>query len=69
MLRLVHTDQLGAAQRRQLVGSARESVAARLAEARAAVGRTETPQQRAAAEFAVAHLRALAKLVETVAAL
>ena len=69
VLRLVHSEKLAPAQRLELVESARESVAARLAAARAAAGRTETPRQRAAADFAVAHVRALGKLVETVAAL
>lgn len=66
VLRLVHSDQLPAGARRALLAQARESVAERLVAGRAAVGRARTPQARAAAEFAVAHVRALGKLVDTV---
>lgn len=66
VLRLVHSDQLTATQRRHLLETSRAAVAERLARARAAVAAAGTPQQKAAAEFAVAHLRALAKLVDTV---
>lgn len=65
-LRLVHADQLTTAQRDDLVASSRAALAERLVTARAAVSAAGAPAQKAAAEFALAHVRALAKLVDTV---
>ncbi|GAB2924943.1 helix-turn-helix transcriptional regulator [Rhodococcus aerolatus] len=68
-LRLVHADHLTATQRADLVEHARAAVAERVVTARRAVPAAETPAQKAAAEFALAHVRALAKLVDTVSKL
>lgn len=67
LLRLVHAGELPATARAELVAGAREVLAQRLVATRTAVGVAEGPYAVAAAEFAVAHVRAVAKVVERVA--
>jgi len=68
ILRLVHAGSLTPRQRDALVGAARESYAAQLADARAAVKAADDPYTRAVAEFTVAHLRAAIKLLDAIPA-
>jgi DNA-binding PadR family transcriptional regulator len=67
LLRLVHSGELTGPQRERLVDGAREVLAQRLVTARTAARAAEGPYAVAAAEFAVAHVKAVAKVVERVA--
>lgn len=66
VLRLLHADHLVPAQRAELVGSARGVFAARLVEARAGARRELDPYRKAVADFAVAHARAMVKLLDAI---
>lgn len=68
ILRLVHAGSLTPRQRAALVGAARESYTAQLADARAAVKSADDLYTRAVAEFTVAHLRAAIKLLDAIPA-
>lgn len=68
LLRLANADQLTAEQRGELVEGARALLAEQLVDARAAVGVADGACARAAAEFAVTHLKAVAKVVDRVGA-
>ncbi|MEO6879620.1 MAG: hypothetical protein ABI181_01565 [Mycobacteriaceae bacterium] len=67
LLRLVHADTLLEPDRSVLLAHAAAAVDDQLAVARAAVAGAEDVGARAAAEFVVAHLQALARAVDTVA--
>ncbi len=67
LLRLVHADTLTDPDRTALLAHATGAVNEQLAVARTAVGDAEGVGARATAEFAVAHLQALARAVNTVA--
>ena len=67
LLRLAHAGELSDVQRAHLVAGAREVLSRRLEAARVAVRAAQGPYAVAAAEFAVAHLKAVAKVVERVA--
>ncbi len=69
ILRLACAGELSGKQRSTLVDHAQEAVAERLADAKAAQKAATDPYAKAAAEFTVNHLKALAKLVEQVARL
>ncbi len=66
ILRLAHSGALTPKQRADLVGRAREAYTTRLAEARTAVRAADDPYLKAAAEFAVAHVRAVLKLLDAI---
>jgi DNA-binding PadR family transcriptional regulator len=66
VLRLLHSGSLPSEQRKELVRSGRETFAARLASARAAARRESDPYRRAVADFAVAHNRAVVKLLDAI---
>jgi DNA-binding PadR family transcriptional regulator len=68
ILRLVHSAILTPRQRADLVGRARHAYAARLDTARAAAKAAGDPYARAAADFAVAHIRAMIKLLDAIPA-
>lgn len=67
LLRLLHAGELTGPQRQRLVDGARLVLAQRLASARTAAEAAEGPYAVAAAEFAVAHVKAVSKVVERVA--
>jgi DNA-binding PadR family transcriptional regulator len=66
VLRLLHADQLDVKERSELVGGAREVYAARLAEARANARGEMDPYRKAVADFTVAHMRAMVKLLDAI---
>ncbi len=66
VLRLLHAGSLTAKKRAALVGASREAYAARLVEARAAARGERDPYRRAVADFAVAHTRAMLRLLDAV---
>jgi DNA-binding PadR family transcriptional regulator len=66
VLRLLHAGALPAEQRAALVRSGREAFGARLASARAAARVETDPYRRAVADFAVAHNRAMVKLLDAI---
>ncbi|EQD86762.1 PadR family transcriptional regulator [Saccharopolyspora erythraea NRRL 2338] len=66
ILRLVHSGSLTPKQRAALVDSARVQYAAKLDEARNAAKATTDPYEKAAADFAVAHNRAVIKLLDAI---
>ena len=66
VLRLLYAASLDPEQRAQLVGTSREAYANRLAAERAAVRAAGDPVGKAVAEFAVAHTRAMIKLLDAV---
>ncbi|OZM84323.1 PadR family transcriptional regulator [Pseudonocardia sp. MH-G8] len=66
VLRLLHAGRLSPAQRAELVASSREAYTARLAAARAAARGERDPYRKAVADFAVAHVRAVLKLLDAV---
>ncbi|ALE74848.1 Transcriptional regulator, PadR family [Pseudonocardia sp. Ae168_Ps1] len=66
VLRLLHAGSLTVKQRTELLRSAREAYTERLAEARAAARATDDPYERPVADFAVAHTRAMIKLIDAV---
>ena len=66
VLRLLHAGALTADERAELVRAGREAFAARLAAARSAARREDDPYRRAVADFAVAHNRAMVKLLDAI---
>lgn len=66
ILRLVHAGQLTAKQRAGLVSSARADYVAQLETARAEAKAATDPYLKAAAEFTVAHRRAVLKLLDSI---
>ncbi|MBV9012665.1 MAG: PadR family transcriptional regulator [Pseudonocardiales bacterium] len=66
ILRLVHAGQLTPKQRANLVSSARARYRGRLDEARAAAKAATTPYLKAAADFTVAHRRAVLTLLDAI---
>ncbi len=66
MLRLLHAGALPAEQRAEIVRCNREAFGARLASARSAARAEADPYRRAVADFAVAHNRAMVKLLDAI---
>jgi DNA-binding PadR family transcriptional regulator len=66
ILRLVHAGQLTPKQRAALVSSARAEYVAQLEEARAEAKAATDPYAKAAADFTVAHRRAVLKLLDAI---
>jgi len=66
-LRLMHAGELTPAQRAQLVEQSGAELAQQLQAARAVLRAAQDPYAAAAAEFAVAHTKAVARVVERVA--
>ena len=66
VLRLLYAGMLSAKQRAELVRSSREAYTARLAAARAAARGERDPHRKAVADFAVAHIRAMLKLIDAI---
>jgi DNA-binding PadR family transcriptional regulator len=66
VLRLLHAGALPADERAALVRSGREAFGARLASARTAARGEHDPYRRAVADFAVAHNRAMVKLLDAI---
>jgi len=67
LLRLMHAGELTPAQRAQLVEQSGAELAQQLQAARAVLRAAQDPYAAAAAEFAVAHIKAVARVVERVA--
>ncbi|MET0188473.1 MAG: PadR family transcriptional regulator [Pseudonocardia sediminis] len=68
VLRLLNAGSLTVKQRAELLRSSRDAYTERLAQARTAAKETEDPYGRPVAEFAVAHTRAMIKLIDAVPA-
>lgn len=68
VLRLLHAGSLTVKQRAELLGEAREAYTARLDEARSAARGEQDPYRKAVADFAVAHTRAMVKLLDAIPA-
>jgi DNA-binding PadR family transcriptional regulator len=66
VLRLLHAGSLTGRQRAELVSAGREAFSTRLASARAAARGEADPFRRAVADFAVAHNRAMVKLLDAI---
>jgi DNA-binding PadR family transcriptional regulator len=66
ILRLMHSGSLTAKQRAGLVETARAQYSAKLEEARNAAKNAEDPYEKAAADFTVAHNRAVIKLLDSI---
>lgn len=66
ILRVVHAASLTAKQRAELVGAARSSYSAQQDAARASAKEADDPYAKAVAEFAVAHAKAVLKLLDAV---
>ena len=66
VLRLMHAGSLSARQRAELVRCGREAFTTRLAAARRAARGEADPYRRAVADFAVAHNRAMVRLLDAV---
>jgi len=66
VLRLLHAETLTSKQRAQLVGASREAYAERLVSARAAAKGEPDAYRKAVADFVVAHVRAMLKLLDAV---
>jgi DNA-binding PadR family transcriptional regulator len=66
VLRLLHAGSLSAKQRAELVGTSREVYLARLETTRRAARGEADPYRRAVADFAVAHTRAMVKLLDAI---
>ncbi|HLU60230.1 MAG TPA: helix-turn-helix transcriptional regulator [Pseudonocardia sp.] len=66
VLRLLHAGTLTPRQRAELVRTSREAYLERLAVARAAARAERDPYRKAAADFAVAHVRAVLKLLDAI---
>ena len=66
VLRLLHAGSLTVRQRAELVRSGREAFTARLASARTAARNEADPYRRAVADFAVAHNRAMVRLLDAI---
>lgn len=68
VLRLLQAGRLTVKQRTDLLRSAREAYTERLADARTVAKATDDPYERPVADFAVAHTRAMIKLIDSVPA-
>jgi DNA-binding PadR family transcriptional regulator len=68
VLRLLHAGTLSARQRAELVRNGRQAYAERLGAARAAARGEQDPYRKAVADFAVAHTRAMVKLLDAIPA-
>jgi DNA-binding PadR family transcriptional regulator len=66
VLRLLHAGALPPDQRARLLHSSREAYTARLAAARAAARGERDPYRKAVADFVVAHVRAMLKLIDAI---
>ncbi len=66
ILRLVHAGALSARQRAELVANAKSAYGARVERVRAAARGASDPYAKAAADFAVAHARAVVKLLDAI---
>jgi DNA-binding PadR family transcriptional regulator len=66
VLRLLHAGSLTPAQRTELVDLSREAYAERLSAARAAARGEKDPYRKATADFAVAHTRAMLRLLDAI---
>ena len=66
VLRLLHAGAIPPDQRAELVRCNRDTFGARLASARAAARGEDDPYRRAVADFAVAHNRAMVKLLDAI---
>jgi DNA-binding PadR family transcriptional regulator len=66
VLRLLHAGSLSASERAELVRSGREAFTSRLSAARSAARGEADPYRRAVADFAVAHNRAMVKLLDAI---
>jgi DNA-binding PadR family transcriptional regulator len=66
VLRLLHARTLTAKQRAELVRTSREAYTERLTAARAAARGEQDPYRKAVADFAVAHVRAVLKLLDAI---
>lgn len=66
VLRLLHAGSLTVKQRSDLVRASREAYTERLAQARAVARDTDDPFGRPVADFAVAHTRAMIKLIDAI---
>lgn len=66
VLRLLNAGSLTVKQRSELVRAAKEAYTERLAQARAAAKATDDPYGRPVADFAVAHTRAMIKLIDSI---
>ncbi|MBW0117880.1 helix-turn-helix transcriptional regulator [Pseudonocardia abyssalis] len=66
VLRLLHSGSLPPKQRAALVGDSREAYAERLTAAKAVAKGERDPYRRAVADFAVAHTRAMLRLLDAV---
>ncbi|MEK6438180.1 MULTISPECIES: PadR family transcriptional regulator [unclassified Pseudonocardia] len=66
VLRLLHAGSLTVKQRTELVSDAREAYTSRLEEARVAARGEPDPYRKAVADFAVAHTRAMVKLLDAI---
>lgn len=66
VLRLLHAAALTSEQRAHLVGTSREAYTERLAAARAVARGEQDSYRRAVADFAVAHVRAMLKLLDAI---
>jgi DNA-binding PadR family transcriptional regulator len=66
VLRLLHAGSLPSEERKELVHGGREAFGARLASARTAARGETDPYRRAVADFAVAHNRAMVKLLDAI---
>jgi len=66
VLRLLHARTLTGTQRAELVRSGREAYSARLTAARGAARTERDPYRKAVADFAVAHIRAMLKLLDAI---
>lgn len=68
ILRLLHANSLTPKQRNALVSSAREAYAEQLSSARAEAKQAADPYSKAVADFTVAHVRAMLKLIDSIPA-
>jgi len=66
VLRLLHAGTMTATERAELVATSRGAYAARLERARAAAKGEPDPYRKAVADFAIAHTRAMLKLLDAV---
>jgi DNA-binding PadR family transcriptional regulator len=66
VLRLLHARTLGARQRAELLRTSREAYTERLAAARATARGEADPYRKAVADFAVAHVRAVLRLLDAI---
>lgn len=66
VLRLLHADALSPDERAELIGSARGVFAKKLSAARATARGEVDPYRKAVADFAVAHTRAMVKLLDSI---